>query len=397
MATGPLSGIRVLDLTRILSGPFATMILGDLGAEVIKIEHPNGGDGTRGNGPFLANGYSSYYMSINRNKKSITLDLSKSRGKEILLGLAKCSDVLLENFVPGTMAKFGLDYPVLEQVNPGIVYASISGFGQNGPYAKRPALDVIVQAMGGIMSITGEANGGPVRVGASIGDITSSLYCAIGILAALQERNASGKGQMLDISMVECQIAIQENAFSRYFATGEVPQRLGTRHPSYTPFQAFRTKDDWIVIATTGAEQWSLLCAALDRVDIMNDERFESGWLRTQHYAELEPILNEIFLQKTTAEWLETLTAMDVPCGPVNSIQQVVNDPHVVASHTFTEVSHQVLGSLKTIASPLRLSRTPASVDLPAPDLGQHTNEVLGELVGLSPEEVEELRAQKVI
>ena len=395
--SGPLKGIRVLDLTRILSGPFATMILGDLGADVIKVEHPSGGDGSRGNGPFLAGGYSSYFLSINRNKRSITLDLAHPRGKEILLELVKQSDVLVENFVPGTMARFGLDYPVVERLNPAIIYASISGFGQTGPYAQRPALDIIVQGMGGIMSITGESDGGPVRVGASVGDIVASLYCVIGIQAALQERAVSGKGQMLDLSMLECQVAIEENAFARYFATGEVPSRLGTRHPSYTPFQAFETKDSWIVVATSGADGWSLFCSAIDRVGLIDDERFTSGWLRTLHYQEIEPILSEAMRRKTTKEWLDELSALNIPCGPVNSIADVVKDPHVMYRGAVTEVQHPVLGSLKTVGSPLRLSRTSASVGQPAPDLGQHTEEVLTELLGLTPRELEELRQERVV
>ncbi len=395
--SGPLKGIRVLDLTRILSGPFATMILGDLGADVIKVEHPSGGDSARGNGPFLADGYSSYFLSINRNKRGVTLDLAHPRGKQILLELVKQSDVLVENFVPGTMSRFGLDYPVVERHNPAIIYASISGFGQTGPYAQRPALDIIVQGMGGIMSITGEPGGGPVRVGASVGDIVASLYCVIGIQAALQERATSGKGQMLDLSMLECQVAIEENAFARYFATGELPVRLGSRHPSYTPFQAFETKDSWIVMATTGAEQWALLCTAIDRVDLIDDERFASGWLRTQHYQEMEPILSDAMRRKTTREWLDELTALNIPCGPVNSIADVAKDPHIVYRGAIKEVQHPALGSLKTVDSPIRLSRTPASVGQPAPDLGQHTEEVLTGLLGLTPRELEELRQEKVL
>ncbi len=395
--SGPLKGIRVLDLTRILSGPFATMILGDLGADVIKVEHPSGGDGTRGNGPFLADGYSSYFLSINRNKRGITLDLAHPMGKEILLELVKRSDVLVENFVPGSMARLGLDYPAVESHNPAIIYASISGFGQTGPYAQRPALDIIIQGMGGIMSITGEPDGGPVRVGASVGDMVASLYCVIGIQAALQERAVSGKGQMLDLSMLECQVAIEENAFARYFATGEVPVRLGSRHPSYTPFQAFETKDSWIVVATAGGEQWELLCAAIERVDLIDDERFASGWLRSQHYKEMEPILSEVMRRKTTGEWLEELLALNVPCGPVNSIADVAKDPQVVYRGAITEVQHPVLGSLKTVESPLRLSRTSAYVGQSAPDLGQHTEEVLTGLLGLTPRELEELRQENVL
>ena len=394
---GPLDGIRILDLTRFLSGPYTTMLLGDLGADVIKVERPGEGDGTRGTGPFLGDGYSAYFLSVNRSKRGITLDLAHTRGKALLLELAKRCDVLIENFVPGTMARLGLDYPVIQTHNPSIIYAAISGFGQSGPYAKRSALDIVVQAMGGIMSITGEPGGGPIRVGVSQGDIVASLYCTIGILAALQERATSGKGQMLDISMLECQIALLENPFARYFATGEVPQPLGTRHPVDTPFQAFVTKDGWIVVAIIGAKTWPLFCSAIDRIDLADDERFTTGWVRTQHYEELNPIISEAMRRKTTSEWLEELTALDIPCGPVNTIDQVVQDPQVVAREAITEMTHPVLGTVKTTDTPIRLSRTSATLDRPAPELGQHTDEALSELLGLSAQEIEALRAEKVI
>ena len=394
---GPLHGIRILDLTRFLSGPYTTMLLGDLGADVIKVERPGEGDGTRGTGPFLGDGYSAYFMSVNRSKRSITIDLAHPRGKAILLDLAKQSDVLVENFIPGAMAKLGLDYSVIEAHNPKIIYAAISGFGQSGPYAKRPALDIVVQAMGGIMSITGEPGGGPVRVGVSQGDIVSSLYCTIGILAALQERASSRKGQMLDISMLECQIALQENPFARYFATGEVPQPLGTRHPVDTPFQAFATKDGWIVVAIIGAKTWPLFCSAIDHIDLADDERFATGWLRTQHYEQLNPIISKAMRRKTTDEWLEELTALDIPCGPVNTIEQVAQNPQVVAREALVEMTHPVLGTVKTTDTPIHLSRTSATLDRTAPELGQHTDEALTELLGLDAQELKTLRAEKVI
>ncbi len=271
---GPLEGFKILDLSWVLSGPFATMVLGDLGAEIIKLERPQTGDLARGNGPFL-DGESSYFMSINRGKKSMTIDLQTDRGKEIFLELVKKVDVLVENFVPGTMKRLGLDYETVKEQNPGIIYASISGFGQTGPYSQTRALDIIIQAMGGMMSITGEPDGPPVRPGASLGDITAGLFTAIGILSALHERNKSGQGQMLDISMLDCQLSILENAFGRYFATGKVPQRIGSRHPVFTPFQAFETKDGSIVVAMVGGvrNQWPLFCAIIGRLDLMDDER----------------------------------------------------------------------------------------------------------------------------
>lgn len=394
---GPLDGIRILDLTRFLSGPYTTMVLGDLGADVIKVERPDEGDGTRGTGPFLGDGYSAYFMSVNRNKQSITIDLAQNKGKALLLELAKKSDVLVENFVPGTMAKLGLDYSVVEKHNPKIIYAAISGFGQTGPYASRPALDVVVQAMGGIMSITGEPDRGPIRVGASQGDIVASLYCTIGIIAALQERTSSGRGQMLDISMLECQIALLENPFARYFATGDIPQPLGTRHPVDTPFQAFATKDGWIVVAIIGAKTWPLFCSAIDHIELADDEKFATGWLRTQHYTELNPILSKAMLRKTTSEWLEELTALNIPCGPVNNIEQVVQNPQVVAREAIAEMTHPTLGAIKTTDTPIRLSRTSAALNRTAPDLGEHTDEVFVRLLGLKAEELAALRTEKVI
>jgi CoA:oxalate CoA-transferase len=394
---GPLQNIRILDLTRILAGPYATMILGDLGADILKIERPEEGDAARGNGPFWSEEYSTYFMSLNRNKRSITLDLSHLKGKELFVEMVKQSDVVIENFVPGTMTSWGLDYQELQNHNPGLVYAAISGFGQDGPYARRPALDVVVQGMGGIMSVTGEPDGGPIRVGASIGDMTAGLYCAIGILAALQERTKSKKGQMLDISMLDCQVALQENAFSRYLATGEVPQRLGTRHPVSTPFQAFKTQDSWVVVAITGSEMWPLFCSAIDRVDLIDDERFTSGWLRTQNYDELEPIMREAMLTKTTEAWLRNLIALNLPCGPVNSIDQVVADPQITHREMIIDIAHPKLSSYKGVRSPLRLSRTPPTVNRYAPDLSEHTDEVLHELLGLGVEAIKRLRDEKVI
>lgn len=387
---GPLEGLRVLDLSWILSGPFATMVLADLGAEVIKVERPQVGDIARGTGPFI-DGESSYFLSINRGKKSVALDLNTPKGKEVFLKLAAKVDVLVENFSPGTMKKLGLDYETVSQYNPRIIYASISGFGQTGPYAQRPALDVIVQGMGGIMSITGEPGNPPIRPGVSLGDIAASLFTVVGILAALHERNMSGKGQMVDIAMLDCQVALLENAFARFFATGDVPRPLGTRHPVSTPFQAFGTRDGYITVALVGESQWALFCSALDRVDLIDDERFQTGWSRTQHYDELEPILNEAMAKKTTGEWLEQLSALGVPCGPINGIDQVARDPQVISRQMIVEVSHPTIGKAKVVNTPIKLSRTPASVERACPHLGEHTREILSSLLGMTEDAIEDL------
>ena len=390
-----LQGIRVLDLSWVLSGPFATMILCDMGAEVIKVERPLVGDIARGNGPYIDE-VSSYFLSLNRGKKSITLDLASKEGKQVFLRLVKHVDVLVENFVPGTMKKLGLDYEVVRKHNPSIIYAACSGFGQTGPCIDKPALDVVIQGIGGIMSITGEPGGPPVRPGASMGDIGAGLFTCIGILAALQERSKSGKGQMVDVSMLDCQLAILENAFARYFATGEVPQAMGTRHPVFTPFQAFQTKDGYIVVAIVGT-QWPLFCAAIDRVDLIDDERLLTGELRTQHYGLLEPILSEVMRTRTTQEWCEEFEKLGIPCGPVNTIDKAAAHPQVIARDMIVEVQHPRAGNLRVINTPIKLSRTPGKVDRVCPDLGEHTDEVLTTLLGVKHDELLQLKQLGVV
>jgi len=396
--SGPLQGIRVLDLTWVLAGPFASMILGDLEAEVIKVERPPYGDVARTTGP-IVNGESCYFFSINRGKKSVCLDLKAERGRDLFLRLAGLSDVLMENFTPGTMDKLGLGYDVLQKHNPRLIYAATSGFGQTGPERLRPALDIVVQGMGGVMSITGEPDGPPLRPGLSLGDIAAGLYTAIGVLAALHERERSGQGQMIDIAMLDCQVAILENAFIRYFATGELPKPIGSRHPLATPFQAFPTSDGWIVLALSwGVEnQWELFCATIGRVDLIDDPRFDTPALRTEHHPELEPILNEAMRQKTTSEWLEEFDAIGLPCGPLNNIAQAAEQPQIAARRMLVEVEHPRIGRLKLPDTPVKLSRTPGGIKGPSPALGQDTYEVLSSLLGLSAEEMAELAAAGVI
>lgn len=404
---GPLEGIRVIDLTRILAGPFSTMLMADLGAEVIKVEQPQTGDPARGNGPFLsAEGtesatqqFSTYFMSINRGKRSIAIDLSKPKGKELLFKLVETADVLIENFRPGTMEKLGLDYGAIKSRNARIVMCSVSGFGQTGPYSQRPALDVIVQGMGGMLSITGEPGGGPVRPGASIGDITAALFATIAIQSALLERERSGEGQYLDISMLDCQVAIMENAFMRYFTLGQVPRPIGTRHPSSTPFQAFRTSDGYVVVAIMGGstDQWPLFCSAIDHVELIDDERYTTGWGRTQHYDELIPIIEDAIAQKTTDEWVEIIGSMGIPVGPVQDIGQVANDEQVQHREMFVELAHPVLGQVKFTGNPIKLSRTPSGPKRLPPELGEQTLEILSELTGISDSEAAVLMAEGIV
>jgi len=394
----PLEDIRILDLTWVLAGPFASMVLADLGAEVVKIERPPNGDISRTTGPYQ-NGWSGYFFSINRGKKSLGLNLRSEEGKQLFLRLAEKADVVVENFTPGTMARLGLGYEQLSARNPGLIMASVSGFGQTGPYSDRPALDVVVQAMGGIMSITGEPGGGPVRPGASFGDLTAGLFATIGILSALHERERSGLGQAIDISMLDCQVAMLENAIMRYFVTGQAPERLGTRHPSATPFQAFPTADGHIVIALAFGEenQWALLCAMLGVPELIDDERFETGPKRTRNHAILEPTLIEAFRKRTTAEWYADFLAAGIPCGPVNSIADVANDEQVKFRQSIKPVTHPVAGTIPISESPVRMSRSETGMQGPPPSMGADTASVLESWLGLSADEVAGLEARGVV
>lgn len=396
--TGPLAGIRVLDLTQVLFGPYATMLLADMGADVIKIERPGVGDIARGNGP-VVRGVSTYFLSLNRGKKSVTINLATPEGVALFLKLVEHADILVENFTPGTMAKLGLGYETVRRHNPAIIYAAGSGFGQYGPYARKPAFDVIVQAMGGVMSITGEEGGPPVRPGVSYGDIAAGLFLAVAVLAALQERHQSGRGQLVDISMLDCQVAVQENAFVRYLNTGEIPRPLGTRHPVMTPFQVFPTRDGYLAVALRGGikDQWPLFCAAIDRVDIIDDPRFVDGWQRTQHYADLEPILTAAMKTRTTGQWVAELEAAGIPCGPVNDIAQVAADPQVAARDMLIEVAHPEAGKFGVVNTPFKFSRTPHQATQASPELGEHTREVLGSLLGMGGEELDRLKDAGII
>jgi len=396
--SGALEGIRILDLTWVLSGPYCTMILGDLGAEVIKIERPGTGDIARGNGPHI-NGVSTYFMSLNRGKKSVTLNLAKPQGRDILLNLARKADVIVSNYVPGTMEKLGIGYDTVKALNPRIIYAMCSGFGQSGPYKNKPAFDVIVQAMGGIISITGEPGRPPVRPGASLGDITAGLYMAVSILAALQERQKSELGQMIDISMLDCQLALLENAYVRYFATGEMPQPLGTRHPVFSPFQVFPTSDSYIAVATMGGvqDQWPIFCATIGVPEIIDDPRFESGWLRSQNNELLEPIVNTAMRKRTTAEWIKEFETVSIACGPLNTVDRVAQDQHVAERNKFVHIHHRSGGEFRVVNSPIKLSRTPCRVEKASPDLGEHTEEVLKSLLTLNEKELQDLRKTGII
>lgn len=392
----PLAGLRVLDFTWVLAGPYATMVLADLGAEVIKIEMPGSGDFTRRYAPFFGD-VSHYFLSINRGKKSVTLNLKSERGVAIARELARESDILVENFVPGTMEKLGLGYDVMKELNPRLIYASCSGFGQTGPYVQRPAFDIIVQALAGTMSITGQSDGPPARVGFSVGDLGGSLFTAVGVLAALHERERSGLGQLIDVGLLDCQVALLENVFTRYFASGVVPQREGTRHPVIAPFQAYPTRDGEFVVAAGNERQWAAFCRALGLDHLVEQDRFASVARRAENVAELEREVTAVTRQLTTDECLARLEAADVPCSPVHTVDQVVQDPQLAARGMFTLIEHPRAGSLKVVGTPVKMSRSVPAVGGPCPDLGEHTQEVLAQLLGLSNDEIGDLRRQGAI
>ncbi len=375
--SGPLEGVRILDFTWALAGPFGSMILCDLGAENIKLEPVGQTWQSRGNGPYLDE-VSTYYFSVNRGKRSVLIDLKSAEGKEIVYALARDVDVVWNNFSPGTMDRLGFGAERLRSLNPRLIFASTSGFGQTGPYAQKNAVDVIAQGMSGLMSITGHPGGPPARAGYSIGDMAAGMFTAIGVLSALVERGRSGEGQEVDVAMLDSQVALLENAFVRYFATGEVPQRIGTRHPLITPFQAFPTSDGYIVIA--GVRDWQLFCTTIGRDDLLLDGRFQDNPSRTRHHDALEPILWATFVQRSTREWIEALRDVCM-VERLNTIPDVAADEHVNFRGMFVDVPHpRGAAPIRVTNSPIRLSRTPASVTRPPSDPGGDTVEVLRSL-----------------
>ena len=391
----PLENLKVLDLTRVLAGPYATMILADMGADVLKIEMPKTGDDSRAFGPFVGE-ESAYFMSINRNKRSMTLNLKSDEGKKILRDLIKDADVVVENYRPGTMEKFGLGYDEIKKINDKVIYAACSGFGHTGPYAKKPAYDAIVQAMGGIMSITGQENGEPTRVGASIGDVIAGIFTATGILTALYNREKTGKGQKVDVAMLDCQVAVLENAIARYFISGENPEPIGNRHPSITPFESFATKDGQIMIAIGNDRLWAQFCNLTGREDLIEDERFATNGLRTKNHKEIKAIVSEILGRESTKYWIDLFDKENIPATEINKIDKVVTNPQVLARNMIVEVEHPSAGGIKMSGIPIKLSDTPGSIRTAAPILGQDTDEVL-KGYGYSEGEIKELREKGVL
>lgn len=393
---GPLEGIKVLSFGRMLAGPFAAMLLADLGADVIKIEDPEKGDMARGNQPFVKH-LSAYFLSVNRGKKSFTLNVRHAKAVEIIRKLVQQVDILVENFRPGIMKKMGLEYEVLKELNPRLIYVSISGFGQYGPYALKPAFDMVAQAMGGTVSITGEPDRTPVRVGYSIGDIGAALFAVIATLAATYEREHSGCGQYIDVAMLDSQVALCENACARYFATGEVPKPMGARHPTLSVFQIFATKTDEIVVVAWRDKEWKRLCEVIGREDLAEDERFRAGLDRAKNHSILEAILSEVFRTKGRDEWLFILGEAGLIVSPVNTIEQAVKDPQVIAREMVLDVEHPRAGKLKVVGTPMKFSRTPCQIEKASPDLGEHTEDILMKQLDLSLVEIEKLKEEGVI
>ena len=393
---GPLDGIRVLDLTRVLAGPYCTMFLGDLGAEVVKVEQPGVGDDTRGWGPPFTGGESAYFLCVNRNKKSVTVDLKSKEGVALLRRLAERADVLIENFRPGTMERLGLGEKELRAINPKLIYASLSGFGADGPMSDAPGYDLIVQAWGGLMSITGPVDGEPSKVGVAIIDLVAGLMLGKSIAAALFAREKLGVGQKIDTSLLEAEVACLINVGSNYLVEGSIPRRWGNAHPSIVPYQSFKTADGYLVIGVASEGIWRRFCQAIGRAEWADDSRFEKNSDRVENRSLLVGLLAEIFLGRSTDEWLKLLNSAEVPCAPVQTVDQVFKAPQVLHREMLIEVEHPTAGTVPMAGIPVKFSATPASVRLPPPLLGQHTEEVLASWLGMGSEEINELKKNNV-
>lgn len=392
-----LKNVKILDLTRVLSGPFCTSMLADMGAEVIKVEHPMGGDGSRE--PSCAvNGESLYFMSLNRGKKGITLNMKNKKGLEILKSLIAKADVIIENFRPGVMAKLGLSYLEVKQINPAIIYASISGFGQDSPMKRLPAFDLVAQAMGGIMSVNGSAGAPPTRVGVSLGDTSTALYTAFAIVTALLNREKTGKGQSIDVSMVDSVFSLLEmSLFSHLSDNQKVPGRIGSRHPTSYPYDVFEAKDGYFTIATYDNLGFSRVCDAMATPELMNDQRFETDTLRGRNDTALKEIIETWSKALTVEQVLEKLENNQVPCSPIYNIKQVAESDHIKVREMLIDVEHPKAGHTRLPALPIKFSETPAKIQGPAPLLGEHTKEVLKQVLGFDDETIDKLATEKAI
>lgn len=385
--TKPLEGIRVIDLTRVLSGPYCTMLLADMGAEVIKIEQPGKGDDSRGYPPFQR-GISAYFANLNRNKKSIALNLKDPKAKQVLFDLIKISDVIVENFKPGTMDKLGFSYESVKAVNPEIVYASISGFGQTGPYRKLPGYDVIAQAMSGMMSVTGWPDSPPTRTGTAIGDVLAGLNCCIGILAGLQGKNTHGKGDRIDVGLIDCSVSAMETITEIYMVENRIPKPIGNRYEFIYPYDSFEAKDGWVVIAVGNDSIWQRFCKATGRTDLLEVEKFKLNKDRVNNYCELNKIVTEWTKQHEIDEIIEILQANGVPCAPINTIDRVVNDKNVKEREMICKIEHPIKGNMKITGCPIKFMESDHTSYKKAPTLGKDTKEVLKNMLDMSEDEV---------
>ena len=405
---GPLSHVRVLELSRVLAGPWAAQTLADLGASVIKVEKPGAGDDTRTYAPPYArtrdgaeSSESAYFLSTNRGKRSVTIDFIRSEGQKLVQALAAQSDVVIENFKVGGLAKYGLDYPSLRALNPGLVYCSITGFGQTGPYSHRPGYDFMIQGIGGLMSITGEPDdhpgGGPVKVGVAVADVFTGLYAAIAILGALSYRDRTGEGQHIDLALLDTQVAVLANQAMNYLVTGVAPRRLGNSHPNIVPYQVFAASDGHLIVAVGNETQFARMCEVIGRSELASDAGFATNAARVNHRDEIVATLQEIFATRTMRHWLDALERVGVPCGPINTIADVFADPQVQARGLRLDLPHPAIGSVPSVANPIRFSATPIAYRSAPPMLGADTDEILREMLGVEATELARLRNAGII
>jgi crotonobetainyl-CoA:carnitine CoA-transferase CaiB-like acyl-CoA transferase len=388
----PLHGVKVLDLTRVLAGPYCTMLLADMGADVVKVERPGAGDDTRGYGPPFLNGESAYFLSINRNKRSMTLNFKHDQGVQLLRRLLASADVVVENFRPGTMEDFGLGYEAAQQLNPRLIFCSISGYGHSGPSAELPGYDLIIQGEGGAASLTGDPQGPPYKVGNSQADIIAGMMGFQGILLALLARTQSGRGQKVDIGMLDCQVALLTYQAGIYFATGQSPTRMGNQHPTITPYETYRCQDGYINLACGNDNMWRNFCRAVGQTAWPEDSRFRTNADRVQHRRQLSALIEPLMLQKTAQEWIDILRAHGIPCGRIQSVQEVCESPQIQARDMVVSLEHPKAGSIRVTGVPIKLSDTPGAVTAPPPMLGEHTAQVLTDWLQISAGEIDNFR-----
>ncbi len=392
----PLDGIKVLDLSRVLAGPFCTMILGDMGAEIIKIERPGKGDDTRAFGPPFKEGESAYFLSINRNKKSITLNIKTDKGREVIKQLIKSSDVLVENFRPGALKKLGLDYDSIKKLNPRLIYASISGFGHTGPLSAKPGYDLAIQGLGGIMSLTGDPDGPPYKIGVSQADLVAGLYAVQGILLALYAREKTGKGQKIDIGMLDCQISLLTFQAGIYFMTGISPKRKGNQHPTICPYETFKAKDRYINIAVGNDTLWQKFCTIIGLGELLDNPDYSTNPLRVKNRERLFPIIQGVIEKSESAHWIKLFEKNGIPAGLILSVEETLNYPQAISREMVISIDHAKLGPVKQTGIPIKLSETPCSIESAPPSLGEHTDSILKEM-GYKRGDIENMRSEGVI